>query len=93
MGVLMKLLILLLLSISISTNAKESIGQVTVTSIKKESKLSFLVLFKEKAAVYKSSSKNIKCLNTSIHEKRPVLIKWNINTLEISDCKSKRKSP
>lgn len=89
----MKLIIALLLTFSVSVSGKEMIRPLTVKSITKETKLSYLVLFKEKAAIYKSTPNNLKCLSMSINEKRPVLVKWNINSLKIIDCKSKRKSP
>ncbi|GEM_PF-4113166 len=89
----MKIIIALLLTLSISANEKVLIKALTVKSITREKKSEYLILFKEKAAIYKSSAKTMECLNISIREKKPVLVKWNINTLEIIDCKSKRKTP
>ncbi|WP_290732700.1 hypothetical protein [Halobacteriovorax sp. JY17] len=89
----MKLFIITFFVLSISANSKELTGKVNVASIKKVSKSQYHILFKEKAAIYKSSSKFIKCLNISVKEKREVLIKWDINKLEIIGCKSKKKYP
>lgn len=93
MGILIKTVLLVFLLSSQTLLAKELVGKVNVVSIKKKNATNYLVLFREKSALYKSTKKHIECLSTSITEKKPILIKWNIKTLEILDCKSKRKSP
>ncbi|ATH08316.1 hypothetical protein BIY24_10255 [Halobacteriovorax marinus] len=74
--------------------SQERVEKVHVNSLRKSSgkgPKKLLLLFREKAAIYKAEPKYFKCFNYSIQSKSPILIKYNMSNLEILGCKTRKK--
>lgn len=67
--------------------AKNMSGRLRVRTIKKKTRSTYSVQFKEKAAIYSSDKKHFKCLADSAKDYKKVLVRWDMKTLKINGCK------
>ncbi len=69
-------------------SARSLTRRLHVASVKTISKTKkYNVTFKEMAAFYSSKEDTIKCLASSAKNNESVLVKWDMETLEIQKCK------
>jgi hypothetical protein len=69
-------------------SAMTSNEELLVRSVKwNENKKMYRVSFYEKAGIYYSPKKNIKCLTKSIQKTKPVTIRYNLKSLIVKECK------
>lgn len=89
----MKNFLIILIFFTQSSYAKVLTKKLNVLVLNKEQKSSnYKVLFKQKAAIYTSSKKHYQCLKFSIDNNKQVLVRWDINSLEVTGCKTKKKA-
>ncbi|OIQ19150.1 MAG: hypothetical protein BM556_07645 [Bacteriovorax sp. MedPE-SWde] len=80
--------VVLLLFVTNLASAKSLSRRLHVSKVRKISKSRrYTVTFKEMAAYYYADKNTAKCLAGSARDRSPVLVKWNIKTLEIEKCK------
>ena len=70
-----------------SVQAKNMSGRVRVRALKKKARDSYSVTFKEKAAVYTTSSKFYKCLKEGAKSGKTILVRWDMKSLKVTGCK------